>query len=1084
MMQDPDARFKDTQRAFEKYWEKRADTRHNGWKVFKRWEYINQDCVQPDGKLPSPGHVMNEYQKYFQTHDGAMSVNGNWSQVGPVASPGNATSQPNGMGRINGICFHSTDPNTIYIGAASGGLWRTNDGAATWTVLTTSTPTLGVSSILLHPSNPSIIYIGTGDRDAGDAPGMGVFQSSDGGATWAPSNTGMGNVAVGMMLMHPTDPNLILAVTSGGIYKSVNGGSNWTRKSSNTSNYKDIRFKPGDPSIVYATEGGKFYRSVNTGDSWTQVNTGVITGTRLVIGVSANQPATVYLCQTNGTFAGLLRSTDSGLSFVTQSTAPNLMDYACDGSGTASQAWYDLCIAVDPNDANTLYVGGVNIWKSTNAGVSWTINSHWVGSSWGTTCAPSVHADIHCLEWSPANGSLATGCDGGIYSTSNGGNTWTDLSSGIAIAQVYKIGQSALKQTLTMNGYQDNGTSKNSGTVFTTVIGGDGMECIVDYSDTVYRYGALYYGDIRRSSGGGYSKIAANGSNGITESGGWVTPYILHETIPSTMFIGYVNVWKSTNVKAVPSSSVAWTKVSTGESGNCTVLEQSPANTDILYVVRNGSLKRSDNANAATPTWTACTLPGATTPSDLEAHPTDPNIVYASAGTKIYKSTDKGMTWANISGTLPAVNISCLVFDKNSNEGLYIGNKSNVFYKDAILSDWVAFNSGLPPADVRELEIFYDAANPANNRIKAATYGRGLWESDLYSVFAVSPPNQNVSYQAGSTTFNVMANSATSWLAASNEPWCTVTPSGAGNGTIHANYADNPLIFSRVAVIVATPSGGATPQAVTVTQAAAPLMLAVTPQNQDVAFSAGTTNFTVTCTSNWTAASNEAWCTVTTSGLGNGTIQADFTENISVNPRIANITVSVSGAPSVVVTVTQQGALPILTVTPSTRIVSALAGSTDFSVTSNSDWTVVSDSTWCIVTPSGSGNGTIIANYSENPYYAARLATLTVAVNGLPSVQATVSQGQSVVSVPEQPSASIRLFPNPTTGRFSIVAHGHSSGFLEVKVMDLTGNLISERKCNGLSDCSFDFSKLPQGFYFVGIKTERELLVRKLTIIR
>ena len=1171
MMQDPGARFRDTQRAFEKYWEGRENFRHNGWKVFRRWEYINQDCVQPDGKLPPPGQPIIEYEKYLSSHDATTSATGNWSQVGPVNSPGNATGQPNGLGRINGICFHATNPNTIYIGSPSGGLWMTTDGAATWNVLTTGAPTPGVSSILLHPANPNLILIGTGDRDGGDSPGMGVYKSTDGGLTWTASSTGMGNLTVGMMMMHPADPNIILAATSGGIFKSTDGGATWVRKSSNTSSYKDIRFKPGDPAIVYATEGGKFYRSTNTGDSWTQITAGIITGNRLVIGVSPNQPATVYACVTNGPFAGLLRSTDSGLNFTTQSTSPNIMDYACDGSGTASQAWYDLCIAVDPANANTLYVGGVNIWKSVNAGVSWTISTHWVGSSWGTSCAPSVHADIHCLEWSPASGSLFTCCDGGVYKTSNGGTNWTDISSGLAIAQVYRIGQSATKQTLCMNGYQDNGTSKNTGANFTTVIGGDGMECIVDYSDTLYRYGSIYYGNIFRSAGGGYGTIAANGSNGITEAGAWVTPFILHETIPSTMFIGYLNVWKSSNVKASPASSVAWLKLSSGETATCSVLEQSPANVDILYVVRSGSLKRSDNANVTTPTWTACALPGGGTPTDLEAHPTDQNIVYATAGTKVYKSTDKGATWTNISGTLPSVNINCVVYDKNSNEGLYIGNKTNVFYKDATMSDWIAFNTGLPLIDVRELEIFYDAANPSNNRIKAATYGRGLWQSDLFSAFAVTPANQNVAYSAGLTTFSVAATAAISWTAASNASWCTVTPSGSGNGTITASYTDNPGIFTRVANITATPTGGPPPQVVTVTQAGAPAMLSVTPPNQNVGFSAGTTNFSVTSNTGWTAVSNAAWCSVTASGSGTGTIFSDYTqntgiagrvavitvtvatlppvsvtvtqdgalpslgvspqnqdvtapsgftsfsvtsntswlalsdagwctvnssgfgpgtlnaiytENVSVNQRIASITVSASGAPSSVVTVTQSGVMPTLGVTPASRIVSPAAGMTDFTITSNTDWTVVADSAWCIVTPSGSGNGTILASYPENPYYFTRVAAISVAVAGLAPQVVTLSQTQSLVSVAERDYDAMRLYPNPTAGKFRIIASGNVSGLLKVTVMDLTGKTVSEKNCTLNNDCIFDISALPVGFYFVRISTEGGTLSRKLSVIR
>ncbi len=1256
MMQDPTAKFRDTQRAFEKYWAGRENIRHNGWKVFKRWEYINQDRVQSDGTLPSGNQILTEYQQYFATHLNSKSANGNWSQVGPVTSPGNLTSQPNGLGRINGLCFHPSNAGTFYAGSPSGGLWRTTDGATTWSALTTSTPTLGVSSILLHPTNANLILIGTGDRDGNDAPGMGVYKSIDGGTTWVPSNTGMGNLTVGMMMRHPSDPNIILAATSGGIYKSIDGGSNWIRKSSNSSAYKDIRFKPVDPTTVYSTAGGLFYRSANTGDTWTQIPIGV-SGSRLVIGVSANQPATVYLCQTNGPFAGLLKSTDSGLTFTTQSTTPNLMDYNCDGGGTASQAWYDLCIAVDPNNANILYVGGVNIWKSINGGVTWTIASHWVGSSWGTSCAPSVHADIHCLDWSPVNGNLFTGNDGGVYKTANGGTNWTDISSGLAIAQVYKIGQSAGYQGIAMNGYQDNGTSKNTGTTFNTVIGGDGMECIVDPGDTNYRYGSIYYGTIMRSVGG-YNTIAANGVNGITEAGGWVTPYILHETNAATMFIGYQNVWRSTNIKAVSTSSVTWTKISTGETANCTVLEQSPANVDIVYVVRSGSLKRSDNANAATPVWTACSLPGSTTPSDLEAHPANANIVYASAGTKIYKSSDKGVSWTDISGTLPAVSYNCIVFDKNSNEGLYVGNKTNVFYKDATISDWVAFSTGLPTVDVRELEIFYDPLNAVNNRLKAATYGRGLWESDLYSVFSVTPANQNVTDLAGSTSFTVTANSSTSWTASSNATWCTVTPSGSGNGTIAANYTSNPTINPRVAGITATPSGGLLAQTVTVTQSgAAPTLavtppnqnvnypagttnfsvlsnttwsatsdvtwciptaagsgngtivanftenltvisrvatltvtvtgippqtvtvtqagatptltvqpsnqnvpapagttsftvtsntdwtavsnatwctitpsgtgngniavnysenssintriatitvtvgglapvtvtvtqsgaaptLGITPQNQDVTAAAGTTSFAVTSNTNWNAVSDAAWCAVTTAGSGNGSLDATYEENLIVSLRIAHITVSVTGLPVMIVTVTQESAVAILTVTPPNRNVSPLPGSTDFTVTSNTSWTATADSAWCNVTPSGSGNGTINAVYAENPYYFTRIATITVSVAGISPQLVTVTQSQSAVSVGDVLSDGIRLFPNPTTGKFRILTGNAASGYLEVKVMDFTGNVIRSEKCSVNSNCEFDLGALPQGCYFVRIKSDHDYLIRKLVILR
>ncbi|HTX87893.1 MAG TPA: BACON domain-containing carbohydrate-binding protein [Bacteroidales bacterium] len=1081
MMQDPNANFHATVSAFNKYWAGRTDYKGNGWKVFKRWEYIQSTRVTPDGKQESPDHVMKEYLNYNETHPN-RSASGTWSIVGPVALPGNATSQPNGMGRINAIGFHPSDANTFYIGSPSGGFWKTADGATTWTCLSGTMPTLGVSSILIFPATPTTILIGTGDRDAGDAPGMGVYKSTDGGNTWAASNTGMGNMTVGMMILHPSNPSIILAATSGGIYKSIDGGSTWSKKSSNSNNYRDIKFKPGDPTIVYATEGGNFYRSTNTGDTWTQITSGIITGNRMVIGVSPSQPGYVYLCQTNGPFAGLLRSTDSGLNFTTQSTTPNIMDYSCNGSGTSSQAWYDLCIAVDPGNASIIYVGGINIFKSTNGGVNWTINSHWVGSTWGTPCAPSVHADVHTLEWSPVNGKLYTGCDGGIYYTSNGGTSWTDISSGLAIAQVYRIGQSATNQGMDMNGYQDNGTSFNDGTTFTTVIGGDGMECAIDYTDASYRYGELYYGSIYRTTGSWYSPI----NNNITESGGWVTPYMLHATDPNTMFGGFVNVWRTNNVKASNSGSVTWTAISSGESDDVSVLRQSPADINILYAERpswiyGDMLKRTDNANAPSPTWILCTLPGSAAFSDLVAHPTNANIVYATRSNHVFKSTDKGMTWTDISGSLPNVTINTIVYDKNSNEGLYIGNRTGVYYKDAMMSDWVAFNSGLPAVDVRELEIYYDPANPGNNRLKAATYGRGLWQSDMMGALSVFPSNQDVPAAAGSVDFTVTAIG--NWSTSSNASWCTVTPSGYGNGTITANYEENTDLNPRMATITVN-GQNVSPVVVTVTQAGAAPTLNVQPPNQDVPYNAGSTSFSVTSNTSWAVLSNSSWCTVTPSGSGNGTIQANYEENTNITQRIDTITVTVSGLTPVKVTVTQSGAEPTLAVVPPNQDVTADAGTTDFTVTSNTDWTVISDAPWCTPTPAGTGNGTIQADYETNPDYTQRIATLTVTVSGISPQTVTVTQDASTVSVPDQSRNGIRIYPNPNDGSFRVLAGDYRNQTLEVSVLNMTGQTVYRKTCAGSEEYRIDLNPVPEGCYFVKVKYNEGIQILRLVISR
>ncbi len=250
-MQDPNVNFWELQKEFNDYWKDRTDYKGNGYKVFKRWEYINEVRVLQDGKQLAPDYVWKEYARYMAEAPKSKSNSGAWNIVGPTTYPSNSTAQPTGKGRINAIAFHPSDANTLFIGAPSGGIWKSINNGANWTNLSANIPYLGVSAILIHPANPNIIYIGTGDRDSEDAPGVGVYKTTDGGTTWVQMNSGMGNTTVGMMLMHPSDPNTIIAATYDGIFKTTNGGVSWAL--TQAGDFRDIKFKPGDPDIVYAT---------------------------------------------------------------------------------------------------------------------------------------------------------------------------------------------------------------------------------------------------------------------------------------------------------------------------------------------------------------------------------------------------------------------------------------------------------------------------------------------------------------------------------------------------------------------------------------------------------------------------------------------------------------------------------------------------------------------------------------------------------------------------------------------------------------------------------------------------------------
>jgi PKD repeat protein len=731
MMKDPTVNFFKVQRAFNVYWKDRKITKGCGWKVFKRWEYMMESRVLPNGDRPLPELAEHSYQQFLSTNNNTY---GNWVSLGPASIPLPGPAGYEGLGRVNTVGHHPTDPNKLYIGAPSGGMWQSSDGGQTWVTHTDTLPTLGVSSIIVDYSSPNTILLGTGDRDAGDAAGLGVYKSTDGGLTWTDSKTGMGNQTVGRMIQDPANPSIIIAATSGGIYRTTNGGSNWTQTKSG--NFNCIEFNPGNHSIIYAAGGSQFYRSTDNGVTFTLITSGLGSGERTAIAVSTSNSAYVYIlfAGNDSGYGGVYRSTDSGLTFSVRSTTPNILGWSCDGSDNGGQGWYDLAITADPTNANIVYVGGVDVWKSIDGGSTWAINSHWYGGC----SVPAVHADCHFLGFSPVDGKLYAGNDGGVFSTSNGGTAWNYLIAGVTIGQIYKLGQAQLSKNHVINGFQDNGSYTLTPTGWVQTGGGDGMECIIDYSDDAYSYYTVYYGDIyRRYNNANEDHIAGNGVNGITESGAWVTPYVLHRTDPNTMFIGYINLWRTKDVK---DANPVWQQISNNLAGSNTndmaVVENSPANTNILYAARSDSrLFRSDNCMDVNPLWTDLTsfLPQSSTPTSLAAHPTNPNLVYMTLGNSVYKSVNKGKNWTNISLNLPAVHMDYIIYYKNDHEGLYVGTDAGVYFKDSTMSNWVAFSNGLPAnAKITKLDIYYDNDSVSSDVIRGCTYGRGLWGSGMY----------------------------------------------------------------------------------------------------------------------------------------------------------------------------------------------------------------------------------------------------------------------------------------------------------------------------------------------------------------
>jgi len=752
-MQDPSANFYDVQKAFTAAVvanPSMATDKGTGYKVYKRWENFTAPRVYPNGNRAVIAQSMSEYQSTVSSNTTQFNKNGsnsvqaaNWSLIGPNVVP-----LQGGAGRLNFVRFHPSSSTTMFTGSPSGGLWKSTNGGTSWTTNTDNLGVVGCSDIVIDPSNTNIMYLATGDGEVNDTYSIGVLKSIDAGATWSATNLSWAITQtriISKLLINPSSTSTLLAATSNGVYRTTNGGTLWTQVLA--VNSKDIEFKPGDPTTVYAVSTGppsNFYRSTDGGATWTVVTTGLPvanTSCRLAIAVTPADVNYVYVVSSlasNYKYQGVYRSVNSGTSFTTSSTTPDILSVTT--TSTSGQGWYDLSIAASPTNKNEIVVAGVNIWKSTDGGVNWALNAHWQGSG-----APYVHADIHALEYAPGSGStIWAGSDGGLFKTTDGGASWNDFSTTMAIAQLYRLGLSKQNTTNMLAGWQDNGTSLYNGTWY-SIFGGDGMECIIDHTNPLNVYAEIYYGKIYKSGDGGATfgttPIVNTTTSGVHGVGDWVTPYVMDPNNSNNLLVGKTQVYKSTN------GGTSWAQVGsvTGGTGGLIALAYAPSNSNYIYAAKVNKLYVSTNGTSFTDLTGTLPVGSAaiTYIAVSNANPSKAWVTFSgySAANKVFATTDAGVTWTNVSTGVPNLPVNCVVYQNGSNDGVYVGTDVGVYYKDNTSGNWAAYNTGLPNVIVNELEIQYTAG-----KLRAATYGRGIWESNL---MAAAP---TALFTAGATT--------------------------------------------------------------------------------------------------------------------------------------------------------------------------------------------------------------------------------------------------------------------------------------------------------------------------------------------
>ena len=716
---------------------------HTGtMQLFDQWAWYWQQHLDADGYIVSPAKTITAWQDYMGKPLGARMaarttsvLPADWIFQGPHSAAGGDT----GLGRVNVVTFDPIDSNTVYVGSAAGGTWKTTNGGITWSSLYDFLPTLGVSDIKINPLNHNTIYVATGDDDAGDTYSAGVVMSHDGGTTWLTTSLSWlptNNNFIRSLLINPVDTNSMILATNIGIYTSHDAGATWASAASG--NFRQILFKPGDTSTLYGTiytdTSAQIVLSTNGGSSWNAV-TSFEQAQRISLAVCPASPAVVMAVACNTSTSGLMgiyTSTNSGATYTATYTNDTvacsqellgydlgLPTYDCGGEGN-----YALCIAMNPSNASEVTVGAINTYYSADGGASWTMANEWYNGVPGT---PVVHANKHCLAYSPLTGALFETSDGGLYKNYGPLTApWINLSNGICVTEFVR---NAIDNNVSfcIGGSRNNGTKTVSSTATSELTGGNGTQPLINYGNpSNIFYCSSQYGYILMTRDGGHT------FHSITDtlnpaSGGFITPFVLHPTDTQTLYLGFKNVYVTHN------NGFYWTAISPVFDAGSYINELAIAmsNPNYIYAALNESNGSRSviyyTSNAGT-TWDSVHVPFTNFISGLAIDPKNEKHISVtvsgySATDKVYSYNATTNSWTNETGSLPNLPADCIIYDTITGTR-YIGTDAAVFYKDTAAPDWTLFNTNLPSVHVYDLKINY-----ATLEVWAATFGRGIWKS-------------------------------------------------------------------------------------------------------------------------------------------------------------------------------------------------------------------------------------------------------------------------------------------------------------------------------------------------------------------
>jgi len=708
--------------------------------------------------------------------------NSSWTLIGPQPTTYPYFGSSTTSGRVTAVAVDTSDAtgNTVYIGGAEGGVWKTTNGGMNWTPLTDSQSSLAIGSIAIDPNNHLNVYAGTGEENFnGDAYyGGGLLKSTNGGTNWAqvgastfggPLDSFYGGSYIGAIAIQPGvasgTPVLLVAseYSSGsqslhsGIWRSADGGNTWAvvLPASDELAYGTSLFFVSN-TTAYAAIGGfgdsnnGVYESTNAGQTWTAANgsgaTALISGAnagRIMLVAAPSTPTTLYAAiaspSTNG-LAGMFKSTDGGTTWNAIATPLGTGGGGSTNDFCGAQCWYDMSMVVSPTNASLLYVGGSYNYSLGNGGIYMSTNG---GTSWssvnpGTLSSEGVHPDVHAFGFGNGGAKLYVGDDGGAWSTTQVGATslqWTNLNPTLAITQFYPgLSISEGSANLALDGTQDNGTQLYSGSSWATVTCGDGAWTAIDPTNSNTMWAGCQGISVLRSTNGGSTWNSVDNGINSGDPVEFIPPLVMDLKNPSTLYFGTNHVYQTTN-----GANPSWTAISgdlTNGGGDLTAIAVSPVSSTNLFAVTSNSLLWYTTNTGGTWTQIPSGLPPRY-PTMVQGDPQSSTTFYVtfsgfsgfgdSLG-HVFKCSTTTASCSDISSNLPNIPANDIVIDPAVANTFYLATDVGVFMTTNGGSSWSTFSNGLPNVAVVGLKL-----HAASRTLRAVTHGRSTWDIGLSS---------------------------------------------------------------------------------------------------------------------------------------------------------------------------------------------------------------------------------------------------------------------------------------------------------------------------------------------------------------